>query len=196
MLKYKLTKLLDAPCGAAMNSWMFTAIQQLKSDIPKFQYYGVDVVGSVIEANRQKAATEIQGNYIQFHRVDLSATSTPASFTSTTSRLPADYDLLLSRDALQHLPYQLIARVFRSYCATRSRFLLIGSYLSAAQATSLDNRNQDILVGETFHINVLQAPFSFPRPVEIFTEPIICAEDTHTITTEKISYGNFSVMPR
>ncbi len=172
MMKYRLTKLLDAPCGAAMSSWMYTTIQPLKSDIPSFQYYGVDVVGSVIHANRAKVIQEKMEKFVQYYRVDLSASSTTTK--ASLPRLPLHYDIILSRDALQHLPYQLIARVLHSYCETNSRYLLIGSYLHSIK--SGDNRNRDIKVGETFHINVLQAPFLFPKPLEVFDEPVICAE--------------------
>ena len=39
------------------------------------------------------------------------------------------YELILSRDALQHLPYKSIAGAVNTYCSSTATFLLVGSYL-------------------------------------------------------------------
>lgn len=164
MWKYGVRKLLDAPCGAAAKSWTAGAIAQLHADHPAdFKYHGIDVVKSVVEQN-SKSYTD--SPFVSFSQVDLSATGV---------QLPSGYDLILSRDALQHLPYGLIARSFQTYCSAAThqsgtKYILIGSYLNSVDL------NADIAVGSTFVINLLVKPFHFPPPLEVFPEPIICEE--------------------
>ena len=159
MFKYHSTSILDAPCGGVHSSWMRSTILRIRSEIPCFQYHGVDVVDSVIVKNKAAFALE---DWAQFQLADISSGKT---------RLPLGFDLILSRDALQHLSYPAIAGVLRAYCATNSRYLLVGSYLGS-------DSNRLINVGETFSINVLLPPFSFPQPIEVFNENVCYTETT------------------
>jgi len=158
MFKYHSTSILDAPCGGVHSSWMRTTILRIRAEIPCFQYYGVDVVDAVIAKNKAAFAQE---DWAQFQLSDISSAKT---------RLPLGFDLILSRDALQHLSYPAIAGVLRAYCATNTRYLLVGSYLGS-------DSNRLINVGETFAINVLLPPFNFPQPIEVFSENV-CYTDT------------------
>jgi hypothetical protein len=159
LFKYHATSVLDAPCGGVHSSWTRQTILRIKQEIPCFQYYGVDVVESVIAKN--KAALAQHDEWAQFMVADLSSSKT---------RLPLGYDIILSRDALQHLSYNAIAGAMRAYCATNSRYLLVGSYLGS-------ETNRLINVGETFAINLLLPPFNFPAPIETFQENL-CYTDT------------------
>jgi hypothetical protein len=151
--KYGIISLLDAPCGAVHSSWMRVALDQLRSDIPCFKYFGVDVVGSVIQKNKERFNN--QSSWIQFATMDLSG----------SVQLPKGYSIILSRDALQHLPYRGIAGAFNTYCASESTYLLVGSYIDTT------NKNKDIgTPGGCFDINLLSEPFSFPKPFQVFAE--------------------------
>lgn len=103
--------------------------------------------------------------------------------------------LSLLRDALQHLPYRAIAGVLHQYCLSAAPFLLVGSYLDEGTA-----KNEDIVIGDAFTINVLLPPFSFPRPVEVLREAVpaqarkylllyrldvLCADQSMNIFLEK-----------
>ena len=158
VFKYSLTSLLDAPCGGVYNSWMRHTISKLKSDLSCFQYMGIDAVASVVQRNSEFFARE---DFVHFETADLSSAAT---------KLPRGFDLILSRDALQHLNYKNIAGAWRSYCTSAARFILVGSYLHPGS-------NKLISTGETFPINLLLPPFSLPRPLEIFTENV-CYTDT------------------
>ena len=216
--KYGVTSLLDAPCGAAADSWMKLLANKLHQDVPCFRYHGVDVVEDVIRRNAANF-TEPPGQlWARFSAQDLSgepithgpagtrantnananafaipitnattaaATSTNASTaasvpssappkhpsshlrktTRTTTKLPTGYELLLSRDALQHLNYRGIAGALATYCAASATYLLVGSYLDR------DDTNKDLVTaGGCFSINLLAPPFSFPSPIESFAE--------------------------
>jgi hypothetical protein len=53
------------------------------------------------------------------------------------------------------------------------RFLLVGSYLAAGAAS-----NSDITTGGYYPINLLAPPFSFPRPLDTFSETVTPHERT------------------
>lgn len=151
LYKYAVTKIIDAPCGAL--SWTESFVRQMRSEIPCFEYAGVDIVPSVIESNRQKFK---DSEYTKFYVRDIS---------DPLQSLPTNNHLILSRDSLQHLPMALIKTALRNYCASNSTFLLVGSYISAKR-----NKNRNIVIGNAFSINLLLPPFSFPPPIEIFNE--------------------------
>lgn len=163
LFKYNLLSLLDAPCGGVHSSWMRPTIFKMRADLPCFSYFGVDAADAVVRHN--SVALRQHNDWISFATVDLSAP--PPGWTH-----PGSYDLILSRDALQHLSYEKIAGTLSTYCspAVGAKFLLVGSYLSGAG-------NKPVVVGDVFEINLLQAPFSFPSPLEIFHEST-CYTDT------------------
>jgi hypothetical protein len=49
------------------------------------------------------------------------------------------------------------------YCRSDARYLLVGSYLD-------QGNNKNIESGGCFNINLLEAPFSFPKPIEEYAE--------------------------
>jgi hypothetical protein len=158
--KYGITSLLDAPCGAVSNSWTRQVIIQLSSDIPCFRYHGVDVVESVIQKNTAAFAAARLDRWAKFSQADLSLGST---------MLPKGYEIILSRDALQHLTYKGIAGAVDTYCRSDARYLLVGSYLDLNENKDLASGN-NVGAGGCFSINLRQAPFSFPEPLEAYAE--------------------------
>lgn len=154
MYKFGLSSLVDAPCGAVSLSWTKNAITSIHQDLPCFRYHGVDVVSSVIEQNKKHL--EELSSWVAFSVIDISA---------RLSTLPSNYDLILSRDALQHLSYQNIAGALSTYCRSESSYILVGSYLDS---TVTDNKN--IQSGGCFSINLLLPPFNFSNPLEVFAE--------------------------
>lgn len=160
MFKYSAVSLLDAPCGGVHGSWMRPTVLRLKADLPCFLYAGLDVVASVVEQNTKAFAAH--ASWMHFEQMDLS---------NAIAQPPAGYDLILSRDALQHLSYPNIARALGTYCrAAGTRLILIGSYLQTG-------KNKLIDTGGTFQINLLDPPFSFPQPLEVFSEGVCLATD-------------------
>lgn len=105
--------MLDAPCGAVV--WTTLLLEDLMADIPCFRYTGVDVVASVVE--RDRVSLRHLAPRAQFHVSDVSRAIPGGA-----------HDLILSRDALQHLPWRTVVDVLEQYCATHSTFLLVGSY--------------------------------------------------------------------
>lgn len=122
LLKYGLKSILDAPCGGVSGSWTHIAIMSIKKTIPCFRYHGTDVVQSVININLE--TFNKYRSWVDFSVQDLS---------SNRTSLPSGYDLILSRDALQHLSYSSIAgslSFFLSLLNTQSvtSFILLYSH--------------------------------------------------------------------
>jgi hypothetical protein len=97
--------LLDAPCGDA--GW----IGRCRLGI---DYLGVDIVPSLIAANRRRAERgELAGRFVT---ADITRDELP----------PAD--LILCRDCLVHLSFQNIARAVARFRASGARFLLATTF--------------------------------------------------------------------
>jgi hypothetical protein len=157
--KYAISSLLDAPCGAVSNSWTRIALQKIRNDIPCFRYHGIDVANTIIQRNIANFSHDHP--WATFSTVDLSTAT-----LSRSSLMPKGFDMILSRDALQHLPYKGIAGALKAYCESKSSYLLVGSYLDEGVYG-----NKDILTaGGCFTINLKAPPFSFPDPLDTFTE--------------------------
>jgi hypothetical protein len=146
--KYKLNSILDAPCGSM--SWMPILLKNLSILNSNFKYHGLDIVESVITKSNLKYGKENK-NWL-FSVYDVSE-----------GDLPSNYDLILSRDALQHLPFQIAIKVLKSYALTKnSNYLLIGSYKS--------KQNRNITIGDYYRINLMLPPFNLNNFTEIFFE--------------------------
>lgn len=112
--KYKINSILDAPCGAM--AWMPLLLRNLTQQIANFKYHGIDVVESVIDSLKIKYNNETNWLF-SLHDV-------------TKQPLPSNYDLITSRDALQHLPLDYCVDALKAYSHTiGARYLLIGSYI-------------------------------------------------------------------
>ena len=153
IFNYKVTRFIDAPCGAVHSSWMKKTVLEIKEKLPCFHYRGADVVQSVIDQNIIKLSN--YSSWMAFAQMDLSA---------STALLPKG-DMILSRDALQHLSYDTAAKVLRTYCRSGSKYLLVGSYVE-------NKVNEYIRDGDDYRINLLLEPFSFPAPLDIIRERV------------------------
>lgn len=78
------------------------------------------------------------------------------------SLLPG-YDLIFTRDALQHLPMNMAIEFLRNVKNSGAKWLLLGSYIH-------EHDNRDINIGDYYSINLLDAPFSCNLPQETFSE--------------------------
>jgi hypothetical protein len=112
--RYAAISFLDAPCGSAF--WWKQLLPRIRENIPCFRYYGVDVAPLAIERAK-----------------DLHAGDDLTSFTlGDVSRvqLPVGVDLVLCRDALQHLPMIEAVKLLRNLAAAKPKHVLLGSYSS------------------------------------------------------------------
>lgn len=146
--EYSLNSLLDVPCGAM--AWMPLFLAELEASRPGFRYMGLDIARSVVEGNQQRFGSGATNWTFAVH--NLADPSTP---------LPAGYDLLLTRDALQHLACPLVVDCLHNIAQSSVKFALIGSYNG--------NDNRHIQTGDVFMINLRKPPYSL-EPMAVFRE--------------------------
>jgi SAM-dependent methyltransferase len=134
------TSLLDAPCGDW--NWMRHV------ELPIEEYYGVDIVPGVIEANQ----AAFGGEHRHFAVADL-----------TRDVLPK-VDVILCRDCLVHVSFQDAGEILESFRRTGATWLLVNTYPEVEH-----NRNQ--FTGRHWRrLNLTLSPFAFPAPAELLPD--------------------------
>lgn len=78
--------------------------------------------------------------------------------------LPSGYDLVFSRDSLQHVPMHAAWQFLNNVRNSGAKWLLVGSYVKSTDP------NRDIKAGDYYSIDLLKPPFSTREPVEVFDE--------------------------
>jgi hypothetical protein len=142
---FNIQSLLDAACGDF--NWM--------RHVPLgCQYYGVDVVPTLIKHNQMHFASKDR----TFKVADISKDLLPK------------VDVILCRDNLVHLSYDDIKAVLLNFKKSGSKYLLTTTF------TQRFNRN--INTGEWRPINLQLPPFNFPEPVRLINEK--CTEGTYS----------------
>ncbi len=132
--------LLDAPCGDW--NWMRHV------DLRVLRYYGVDIVQSVIDANRASFG---------------SATHTFEVGDLTSDALP-HADVILCRDCLVHLSFQDDSATLENLRRTGATWVLLNTYPEVEH-----NGNQ--FTGQRWRrLNLMLPPFNFPAPIEMFSD--------------------------
>lgn len=132
--------LLDAPCGDA--GW----IGRLKLHI---DYTGIDIVASLIDANRQRVAAD--GSSGRFLVADITRDALPHA------------DVILCRDCLVHLSFANIHRALAQFRMSGARFLLITTFPEWED-------NYDCEDGDWRALNMEKAPFGWPAPHALIDE--------------------------
>jgi len=148
LTKLEAGSMIDAPCGAMVWTAPFLR-EDVPPVIPGFRYLGVDVVDSVMAANKQRFAAEKTWS---FEHVDLSATV-----------LPNGYDVIFSRDAFQHMPMEAVVQILRMMSQTDAKWLIAGSY---------DNgyNHRTTWGGPWYAIDLRKAPFNLDGNAEAVHE--------------------------
>jgi hypothetical protein len=132
--------LLDAPCGDA--GWIGRV--ELGCD-----YTGIDIVPSLIEANRRRVADgERSGRFLV---ADITRDALPRA------------DVILCRDCLVHLSFENIARCVARFADSGARFLLATTFPQW-------DANRDCEDGDWRALNMERAPFNWPAPRALINE--------------------------
>jgi hypothetical protein len=138
--EHDVRSIADIPCGSF--HWMSTFMHEH----PQMDYTGVDIVDLGLSKIHKDDPR------LHFIQGDISVKPLP------------QVDLILSRDALQHLPFDIIHRTLQNIQKADPQWFLVGSYPEANQ------NNTDISIGEYFAIDLQRKPFSLGAPVEDYPE--------------------------
>ena len=134
----RLMSLLDAPCGD------YNWIRHVEFP-DNFRYVGGDIVGELIEANRNQFPA------VEFLHMDV-----------LTDPLPK-VDAWLCRDALIHFPNRSALSVIERFAASDIRYLLATTFPSVTD-------NRDIGFGQYRPVNLGLPPFNMPPPEHVLLD--------------------------
>jgi len=137
LTKYKITSMLDAPCGDF--NWMKSITQG-----SSIKYIGGDIVKPMIEKNQVTYGSD----NISFMHLDI------------TKNLLPKADLMFCRDCLFHLSYQDIALVLENFLNSPIPYLMTTSH-AAPSGPRIDN--SDIKTGDMRLVDLFSKPFCLPQ---------------------------------
>lgn len=146
-----IRSMLDAPCGSA--KWTAVFIKTILEDFPDFRYHGVDV-------------SEVAFEKARLNLKDVQGTSLSCDDISIVP-LQSGYDVVLCRDALQHLSTVRIKSILKTIARTDARFVILGGYQ--------DGENVDIPDGEYFPFNPSTSPFNLVSSL-VLLENHVCGQ--------------------
>jgi hypothetical protein len=138
--RHGVTSLLDAPCGD------FTWLSTIDLPIP---YIGADIVSALVHENERRFGGPASNR--RFVHLDLTRDPLPRA------------DIVLCRDCLVHLSFDNVFRALDNIRASGARYLLTTTFLE-------HERNEDIEDGDWRMLNLRQAPFNLPAPLDLLIE--------------------------
>ena len=116
-------------------------------DLGSIKYVGADIVPEIIEANRSRFADSSR----RFEVLDIVKDKLPAA------------DVLLCRDCFIHLPNRMVQTALSGICQGAFKYLMTSTFVDVEE-------NVDIELGGFRPINLLQAPFRLPPPLQSLPE--------------------------
>ena len=146
--QYKVKSMLDVPCGDFF--WMKEIKEELRKKLD--HYYGGDIVGELVQQNNQRYADE-QFTFLQLDIIN--------------DKIP-QVDLIFCRDCLVHLSYEDTLKAIQQFKKSGSTYLLTTTFTE-------DRLNKNIKTVDWRPLNLLSAPFYFPKPLLVINEN--CTED-------------------
>lgn len=146
--RFNITSMLDSSCGSML--WMPLLLEKAEEHNPSFRFMGTDVVCTLMDQHRK---TFINHTNWDFECIDYA-----------NQRLPSGYDLLFSRDSLQHVPLHAVWQFLNNVRTSGARYLLVGSYRHSVDG------NKEIKAGDVYSVDILKPPFNASQPIEEFEE--------------------------
>lgn len=141
-------------------------IEKIETQIPDFQYTGIDVVPSIIQHSEEKY--RLKKNW-HFHAMD---------FTTRALPHPGRFDLIMSRDVFFHLTIDKIMCGLNFFSASGSKYFVttthknVDNFLNAIadKSKNAPETYVPLNAGGYRPIDVMAVPFLFPKPLRIVEE--------------------------
>lgn len=140
---YKIKSIVDVACGDF--AWMPLLLEELAGSV---SYTGCDIVKGLVTQHRENFPQ------YQFQSLDFVEQDIPAS------------ELIICRDALQHLPINDIKTALENFSTSGAKYLLATTHI---RRFGFRNR-RDIKPGRCRDRNLLISPFNLPNPIVIYAE--------------------------
>ncbi|KAJ1552857.1 hypothetical protein HK096_010168, partial [Nowakowskiella sp. JEL0078] len=142
---FGIKSFLDSPCGDC--NW-----QPSIPGFDKINYTGIDIVSAEILQNAQKYISKPNMRFINLDLV-------------TQGIIPKDqFDMVMCRDAIQHLPLLDGLEIYKSLEATGAKILITNVHLPIGHP-NVRSQNYNIGPGDFYANNPLYPPFNFGPPI-------------------------------
>ncbi len=143
IIKYKIKKIIDAPCGDC--NW----IKELFNN-KKLEYLGVDIVPDLVKKNQSKFK---KYKNVNFKILDI-----------TSAKLPKT-DLIICRDFLFHLSFNDGKKFLKNLYKSDFKYLITSSHSNGTK-NNFENI-KDIESGDFRIINIFKKPYNFKKNYEV-----------------------------
>jgi hypothetical protein len=148
VVDYQIRTLVDVACGDMV--WMPLVVDGIRGRGIELDYLGCDIVDSLIVQHQRTYPN------LRFQHLDFVDGEIPKA------------DLIICREALQHLPVRDIISALRNFSSSGAKYLLATIHLRRAGIGNwLSGKT-----GRCRNRNLLLAPFSLPNPLCIFPEEL------------------------
>jgi len=161
--KYKIKKVVDAPCGDFY--WIKKLI--LKS---KINYIGIDIVEELIETNKKK----YEDNKIKFYNKNIITKNIPKC------------DLIICRDFIFHLSNKDILLFFKNLLRTKFKYILISNHTK-----NIELLNKDINSGDFRKIDLFSEPFNIVKDYELIIDDFCDGKEKYLILFKSLKFKKF-----
>ena len=146
---YNISSMLDSSCGSM--HWMRLVLEEVALFKPDFKFAGTDVSCNVIEKHKKTFADKTNWSF--------------ACVDYANMPLPLGYDLVFSRDSLQHVPQYAVWMFLNNVRNSGAKYLMVGSYVKSRQP------NKDIHAGwGAYDVDLLKPPFSVRNQLMVIDE--------------------------
>lgn len=146
ILDFQIRSVVDVACGDM--AWMPLVIDKMKAHKMSIDYLGCDIVPSLIKSHIEKFP------HLKFQHLDF-----------VTDKIP-DGELVICREALQHLPVGDIKTALKNFSSSGAKYLLTTIHL---RRYGIRN-HMNMKPGRCRDRNLLLPPFDLPNPIVIYPE--------------------------
>lgn len=149
LAEHDLRTMIDAPCGDL--HWIGPLVPKLE------RYVGIDIIPDVLDRARDKAQDLGLGN-AEFRVGDI------------VTEVFEPVDVILCRDCLVHLTFEMIDAALANFRASGSRYLLTTHFIDLGDDYVSPKLNMEIPVGRWRPLSLTLAPIDLAPPVATLEE--------------------------
>jgi hypothetical protein len=147
--KYNISTMIDMPCGDV--NWIFDSRATDSLQL----YLGLDITEKVIAMNQIRFAHHSNKMFRHWDGVSCPLPKYQLFSPDDSSTSLAPFELVHSRDVVQHLPLAAGLQFFCTIFQSGAKVLVTTTYIG--------RKNRNIDIGRFYHNNLSLEPFNFPK---------------------------------